>query len=264
MNPAPSPTLATLDAAGCVVRCRSVTKTYGQGVSAVRALRGVDLDVDKGEMLMLVGPSGCGKTTLISVIAGVLDRDGGECSVLGSDYATMNGNGRTGFRAKNIGFVFQTFNLIPTLSIAENVAVPLLINGVPRHKALAQARDILAQVGLGDRTNDVPQRLSGGQQQRVAISRALVHNPKLIVCDEPTSALDHATGQRVMELLRQVAAGNDLSLVVVTHDARIFEFADRIAEMDDGRIVRVSSGEGHKVASHHTSLDTEQSGAEAH
>jgi putative ABC transport system ATP-binding protein len=233
------------------VLCRGVTKTYGEGASAVRALRGVDLEVARGELLMLVGPSGCGKTTLISVIAGVLDRDGGECAVLGDDYAAISAAARTRFRAVNVGFVFQAFNLIPTLSIAENVAVPLLINGVRRAEAVSRAKDMLAQVGLGDRVNDVPNRLSGGQQQRVAISRALVHHPKLLVCDEPTSALDHATGQRVMELLRDIASGSDLSLVVVTHDQRIFEFADRIAEMDDGRIIRMSSGQGHKIAEHH-------------
>jgi len=225
-----------------------VTKTYGAGQSAVRALRGVDLDVHQGELMMLVGPSGCGKTTLISVIAGVLDRDGGECVVLGDDFATMRPNDVTRFRARNVGFVFQSFNLIPTLSIAENVAVPLLINGVPRAQAVSRAKDMLALVGLGDRVNDVPNRLSGGQQQRVAISRGLVHHPRLLVCDEPTSALDHATGQRVMELLRGVALDRDLSLVVVTHDARIFEFADRIAEMDDGRIERITTGQGHRVA----------------
>ncbi len=244
-----TPTLAT----EVVVRCRGVTKTYGKGTSAVRALRGIDLDVGKGELLMLVGPSGCGKTTLISVIAAVLDRDGGECIALGEDYATMSNAARTQFRARNVGFVFQAFNLIPTLSIAENVAVPLLINGVRRGEAVKAARELLGQVGLGDRTNDLPSRLSGGQQQRVAIARALVHKPKLLVCDEPTSALDHATGQRVMELLRNIAEGHDLSLVVVTHDARIFEFADRIAEMDDGRIVRMSTGEGHRLAAAHAS-----------
>jgi putative ABC transport system ATP-binding protein len=233
-----------------IVRCRAVKKTYGTGQSAVRALRGIDLDVHRGEMLMLVGPSGCGKTTLISVIAGVLDRDEGECEVLGADFAKLNAAAKARFRAVNVGFVFQAFNLIPTLSIAENVAVPLLINNVPRGEAIKRAREVLTKVGLGDRTNDEPRKLSGGQQQRVAISRALVHNPKLIVCDEPTSALDHATGQKVMELLRGIAAGGDLSLVVVTHDQRIFEFADRIAEMDDGHIVRVSAGEGHRLAAH--------------
>ncbi|HYE61471.1 MAG TPA: ABC transporter ATP-binding protein [Phycisphaerales bacterium] len=234
-----------------VVRCRAVTKTYGDGAMAVRALRGVDLDVAQGELLMLVGPSGCGKTTLISVIAGVLERDGGECAVLGTDYNSISNSDRTKFRAENVGFVFQAFNLIPTLTIAENVGVPLLINGVKRAEAVEKAKVLLARVGLGDRTNDLPTRLSGGQQQRVAIARALVHNPKILVCDEPTSALDHATGQRVMELLREVAEGQDLSLVVVTHDQRIFEFADRIAEMDDGRIVRVSTGQGHRQAEHH-------------
>lgn len=233
------------------VRCRSVTKTYGHGPNAVRALRGVDLDVHSGELLMLVGPSGCGKTTLISVVAGVLDRDGGECTVLGSDFVKMGQNERARFRGKNIGFVFQAFNLIPTLSIAENAAVPLIINGVSRSRAIKAATDVLEQVGLGGRVNDRPSRLSGGQQQRVAIARALVHKPKIIVCDEPTSALDHATGQRVMELLREVASQNELSLLVVTHDQRIFEFADRIAEMDDGHIDRISTGLGHIHAEKH-------------
>ena len=232
------------------VRCRGVTKTYGTGNSSVKALRGVDIDVHTGELLMLVGPSGCGKTTLISVIAGVLDRDAGDCSVLGVDYNKMRGDEKTAFRGKNVGFVFQAFNLIPTLTIAENVSVPLLINRVHRREALAKAKDILALVGLGERVNDTPNRLSGGQQQRVAIARALVHKPKLLVCDEPTSALDHVTGQKVMELLRGVASDNALSLVVVTHDQRIFEFADRIAEMDDGHITSISGGKGHKLAEH--------------
>jgi putative ABC transport system ATP-binding protein len=232
------------------VRCRGVTKTYGSGNSAVKALRGVDIDVRSGELLMLVGPSGCGKTTLISVIAGVLDRDGGECTVLGEDFSRMRSDAKTSFRGRNVGFVFQAFNLIPTLTIAENVSVPMLINGSPRVAAMKAAKDMLAQVGLGERVNDIPSRLSGGQQQRVAIARALVHQPRLLVCDEPTSALDHVTGQKVMELLRQVASAHELSLVVVTHDQRIFEFADRIAEMDDGHIMRITAGSGHKVAAH--------------
>lgn len=243
------------------VRCRAVTKTYGHGPNAVRALRGIDLDVHSGELLMLVGPSGCGKTTLISVVAGVLDRDGGECSVLGADFAKMGQNERARFRGKNIGFVFQAFNLIPTLSIAENAAVPLIINGVSRGRAVKAATEILEQVGLGGRVNDRPSRLSGGQQQRVAIARALVHKPKIIVCDEPTSALDHATGQRVMELLREVASQNELSLIVVTHDQRIFEFADRIAEMDDGHIEKISTGLGHIHAeSHFGQIDADAKG----
>lgn len=241
--------------AALAVKCRAVTKTYGKGDSAVRALRGVELDVGVGELLMLVGPSGCGKTTLISVIAGVLDRDGGECEVLGSDYARMSTNQRAEFRGRNIGFVFQQFNLIPTLSISENAAIPLMINGVSRREAIDRAAQVLERVGLGTRIKDYPTRLSGGQQQRVAIARALVHRPKIIVCDEPTSALDHATGQRVMELLREVASSDELSLIVVTHDQRIFEFADRIAEMDDGHIQRISTGEGHKTAAIHVASE---------
>src|SRR5207253_4531835 len=129
--------------------------------------------------------------------------------------------------------------LIPQLSAAENAMIPLLLNGMPRNKALSKARNIIAQVGLADRTDAFPAELSGGQQQRVAIARALVHDPKLIVCDEPTSALDHETGHKVMELLKDVALKADRSLIIVTHDARIFEFADRIAKMDDGRVVEV-------------------------
>jgi putative ABC transport system ATP-binding protein len=220
------------------VHCRNVVKSYGSGSSKVMALRGIDLEVRRGELLMLVGPSGCGKTTLISVIAGILNQDSGDCRVLGEDLLGMGQRRKTRFRGENVGFVFQAFNLLPSLSAAENAAVPLLINGLSRGKALAKAKEMLARVGLGDRTHSLPSQLSGGQQQRVAIARALVHEPKLIVCDEPTSALDHDTGHNVMGLLREVALGEGRSLVIVTHDARIFEFADRIAHMDDGRIDR--------------------------
>jgi putative ABC transport system ATP-binding protein len=224
-----------------------VTKTYGAGSAAVTALRGIDLDVRAGELMMLVGPSGCGKTTLISVIAGILDRDAGACTVFGNDYAAMSQREKTRYRGETIGFVFQAFNLLPTLTAAENVSIPLLINGAPRGVAMQKAREMLARVGLGDRDRALPSQLSGGQQQRVAIARALVHDPKLIVCDEPTSALDHETGHRVMELLKAVALKEDRALVIVTHDARIFEFADRIARMDDGRVVRIESADAAAV-----------------
>ena len=222
------------------VHCRNVVKSYGTGSSKVMALRGIDLEVRRGELLMLVGPSGCGKTTLISVIAGILNQDSGDCRVLGEDLLAMGQRRKTRFRGENVGFVFQAFNLLPSLSAAENAAVPLLINGMSRGKALAKAKEMLARVGLGDRTHSLPSQLSGGQQQRVAIARALVHDPKLIVCDEPTSALDHDTGHKVMGLLREVALGEGRSLVIVTHDSRIFDYADRIAHMDDGRIDRVA------------------------
>jgi putative ABC transport system ATP-binding protein len=234
---------AGADEAGLAVHCRGITKSYGSGDARVTALRGVDLDVLRGELLMLVGPSGCGKTTLISVLAAILDQDGGACAVLGRDLLRMGQRERARFRGETIGFVFQQFNLLPTLSAVENVAVPLLINGAARRQALEHATAVLEQVGLGKRTHSLPSQLSGGQQQRVAIARALVHEPQLIVCDEPTSALDHETGHNVMELLRRVATGPDRALVVVTHDARIFGFADRIARMDDGKILEIVRGE---------------------
>jgi putative ABC transport system ATP-binding protein len=222
------------------VACRGVTKVYHAGGNDVVALRGIDLDVRTGELLMLVGPSGCGKTTLISVMAGILDHDDGDCRVFGEDLRALGDRRRTAYRREHIGFVFQAFNLLPTLTAAENVAVPMLISGHPRRDAIERAEEPLRRVGLGDRMKSLPKEMSGGQQQRVAIARALVNQPKLIVCDEPTSALDHKTGQQVMELMRELALGDDRALVIVTHDARIFEFADRVATMDDGRVVSVN------------------------
>jgi putative ABC transport system ATP-binding protein len=226
------------------IRCRGVTKSYGAGDVKVGALRGVDLDVRLGELLMVVGPSGSGKTTLLSVITAILDPDGGECEVLGRDLLRMPPEERMQFRAAAIGFVFQSFHLLPSLTALENVSVPLLINRVPRLQAEARSRETLRSVDLGERAQARPRQLSGGQQQRVAIARALVHDPQLIVCDEPTSNLDHETGERMMELLRLRAQSPHRALVVVTHDNRILRFADRIARMDDGRVVETFPGEG--------------------
>jgi len=230
---------ATGPNANTAVHCRGVTKTYGTGDARVMALRGIDLDVRRGELLMLVGPSGCGKTTLISVIAAILKQDSGNCEVLGHDLMSMDQNERTRFRGVSIGFVFQLFNLLPALNAVENVSVPLLINGISRKNAETRASEILVEVDLGARLSALPAQLSGGQQQRVAIARALVHDPKLIVCDEPTSSLDHETGRSVMKILRSIAKSPDRALIVVTHDPRIFEFADRIAHMDDGKIIEI-------------------------
>jgi putative ABC transport system ATP-binding protein len=224
---------------GTAVSLRGVSKAYGAGTSRVQALRGVDLDVRLGELLMLVGPSGCGKTTLISVVAAILDHDEGEIVVFDRNLKAMSPGEKTRFRGANIGFVFQAYNLIPTITVTENVAIPLLILGSRRADALARAGEVLGAVGLGDKLEALPAALSGGQQQRVAIARALVNNPRLIVCDEPTSALDHDTGRLVMEVLRKNALSADRALIIVTHDNRIFNFADRIARMDDGRIILV-------------------------
>lgn len=229
------------------VSCRSVTKTYGTGAARIAALRGIDLDVYRGELLMIVGPSGCGKTTLISIVSGILDQDTGQCRVLGHDLTSLGPDERVRFRGESIGFVFQVFNLLPALTARENVAVPLLLQGKPRKPAFEQARAVLDLVGLAARADALPGQLSGGQQQRVAIARALIHSPKLVVCDEPTGSLDHRTGQEMMELLRGVAQSTDRTLIVVTHDNRIVPFADRIARMDDGRIVDVSTEQAGEV-----------------
>jgi putative ABC transport system ATP-binding protein len=230
--------IATIQTERGVV-CRSLTKDYGSGDSRVRALRGVDLDIAPGELTLLVGPSGCGKTTLISILAGTLDVTSGDVSVLGIDLKRLSKREKADFRAKNVGFVFQQFNLLPALTAVENVAVPLVINGVSRALALSQATDVLKTVGLGDRTASLPSQLSGGQQQRVAIARALVHHPRLLVADEPTSAVDARTGQGIMELIRRLALEKDRVAVVVTHDARVFEFGDRIITLEDGRVAGV-------------------------
>jgi putative ABC transport system ATP-binding protein len=222
------------------VTCRGITKVFGTGEAAVHALRGIDVDVHLGELTLLVGPSGCGKTTLISIIAGLLDPSAGEVRVLGEELTAMSGRQLVRFRGKNIGFVFQQYNLLPSLTAAENAAVPLLIAGWPRGKAVARARDVLSELGLGNRINSRPNQLSGGQQQRVAIARALVHEPRLLVCDEPTAALDAQSGQTVMELIRGVAVKPDRSVIVVTHDSRVFQFGERMIEMSDGTIDRVS------------------------
>jgi putative ABC transport system ATP-binding protein len=218
------------------VVCRDVTKEFGTGETRVQALRGVNLEIPYGEMSLLVGPSGCGKTTLLSVLAGILEPTSGKVRVLGFDLDQFADSGLVAFRGRNIGFIFQQFNLLPALTAAENAAVPLLIAGWPRAKAVAKAKELLDAVGIGFRADALPSQLSGGQQQRVAIARALVHEPRLVICDEPTSALDAETGRNIMELIRRVGVGEDRAVIVVTHDSRVFEFGDRIIHMNDGRI----------------------------
>jgi putative ABC transport system ATP-binding protein len=221
------------------VRIRGLTKHFGAGEQRVQALRGIDWDVYTGEMTLIVGPSGCGKTTLLSVIAGILDSDRGEVNIFGRELTTMSDRARTRFRAQQIGFVFQQYNLLPALSAAENAAIPLVIAGYSKERAVRRAGHVLDSLGMAKKLDSLPSQLSGGQMQRVAIARALVHAPRLLVCDEPTSALDHETGTNVMELMREAAVRPGRAVVVVTHDNRVFGFGDRIAHMDDGLIVRV-------------------------
>lgn len=217
--------------------CKNVQKTYRTASAAVQALRGVDLELEAGKLLMIVGPSGSGKTTLISIIAGILNPDIGECKIFGTEMAHLTDREKTQFRGKHIGFVFQAFNLIPMLTARENVAVPLLLNGEPMASSLKKAEEILVSFDLKDKLDKYPAELSGGQQQRVAIARSAVHSPQLIVCDEPTSALDHETGVKVLQLLKEQVLKENRALVVVTHDQRIFPFADRIVKLDDGKII---------------------------
>lgn len=219
------------------VVCKQVTKNYGEKTTLVKALKGVDLEVKKGELLMIVGPSGSGKTTLISIIAGILTQTSGDCIIFDEDINHLGENEKTAFRGANIGFVFQSFNLIPMLTVLENVTVPLLLNGFSNELASKQSKELLTNLGLEDKINAFPPELSGGQQQRAAIARGIVHYPKLVVCDEPTSSLDIETGKRVLSLFREVFLKEDKALIIVTHDARIFEFADRIVRLEDGRIV---------------------------
>ena len=226
------------------VHCRGLTKRYGEGDAATMALRGVDLDVRTGELLLLVGPSGCGKTTLVSIITAILEPDDGTCEVFGEDLRHLPEAARARFRGLNVGFVFQAFNLLPALTALQNVSVPLILQGLSRHEAASRARKTLDELGLGDKSGALPAKLSGGQQQRVAIARSIVHGPRLLVCDEPTSNLDAKAGHDMMTVLRDLGRAPGRALIVVTHDPRITSYADRIAHMEDGRIVNITVGDG--------------------
>lgn len=221
------------------VHVRGVSKKFKSGKDDIYALRNINFDARYGELLMIVGPSGCGKTTLLSVIAGTLKFDSGEVDVTGSAIQNLSDYELTTFRKNHIGFIFQRYHLISTLSCIENVAIPLVLNGLTRLEASHRAAEALHSVGLKGKEHESPKNLSGGQQQRVAIARALVHAPQLVICDEPTSALDAENGAKIMNLLAEVSSNTNRSVIIVTHDSRIFKYADRIAEMDDGKIKAV-------------------------
>ncbi len=219
------------------VSCKNITKVFGEGDNKVDVLRGVNLEVYKGELLMLMGPSGSGKTTLISIIAGILTQTAGECLIANRDINHELDDEKTFYRGKHIGFVFQSFNLIPMLSCAENVAIPLLLNHVDKKIAEERGREALKEMEIGMKAEVSPKNLSGGQQQRVAIARAMVHDPDLIVCDEPTSCLDHEMGLKIMGLLKKISVEKKKTVIVVSHDLRIVSFADRIVHLEDGKII---------------------------
>ena len=192
----------------------------------------------------LLGPRGVEKTTLLSVIAGILDSDDGEMTVLGQSMPDLSSSAKTEFRRDYFGFVFQEFNLLPTLTAAENTAVPLLIRGVERHRALSRAIETLKELGMGERVRSLPAKLSGGEKQRVAIARALVSEPQLLLCDEPTANLDGQTGHKVVEQLQKIGKRSNRAVIIVTHDTRIFEFGDRIVHMEDGQVDQVQHVNG--------------------
>ncbi|AMS29768.1 ABC transporter ATP-binding protein [Aquidulcibacter sp.] len=214
-----------------------VIKEFPSGNDVIRVLHGISLGIDYGKMTMLVGPSGCGKTTVLSILSGTLSATFGTVTVMNERLDRLKNDDLVRFRRRKIGFIFQQYNLIPTLNVAENAAIPLISDGVAWEDALAQSGRMLDHLGLGPHKAKFPRQLSGGQQQRVAIARALSHNPALVVCDEPTAALDAASGQAVMALLDEAADDPNRAVLVVTHDDRIFSFADRIIRMEDGRVI---------------------------
>jgi putative ABC transport system ATP-binding protein len=219
-----------------ILSARGVTKTYRTGSREVAALRGVDLDVDAGELVMVMGPSGNGKTTLLNCLSGLDDIDEGTVSVDGKDLFGMSDAERTRHRAQRMGFIFQAFNLIPVLSAAENVELPLLVTGVAPKVARERSHEMLDRVGLANRGHHRPGELSGGEQQRVTVARALVARPALIWADEPTGALDSRTAGEIVELLHEVHAAGQ-TLVVVTHDESLGRSGQRLVEVRDGLVV---------------------------
>jgi putative ABC transport system ATP-binding protein len=223
---------------GPAIRARGVTKVYGKGAVAYQALRGVDFEAYPGEFLMLQGPSGSGKTTLLSILGCVLTATQGTVQLFDEVVSGKSERVLPGYRLRYIGFVFQGHNLLASLDATENVALPLRMRGWTHREATTEAKRLLVRVGLDDKLDRRPDELSGGQRQRVAIARAVAGSPPIILADEPTGALDAETGQLVTSLLRDLAKERNHTVVVVTHDNRIFHLADRIVEIEDGHIVR--------------------------
>ncbi len=219
------------------ILCKGLKKTYGSNENEVQALKSTNLEVFSHELTLLVGPSGSGKTTLISIIATILTPDEGELTLLGSHINQMSENEKSDFRCKHIGIVFQSLYLIPTLTVLENVTLPLIVAGYTEHEANIKAKELLEYVHLKHRSSYSPSTLSKGQQQRIAIIRAMVNNSSIIICDEPTSALDHVSGFEIMDFLQKLARESEKVVLVVTHDSRIFSYADRVITMSDGEVI---------------------------
>ncbi len=220
-----------------MILVKDLYKVYGKGENRVEALRGVDLSVRDGEFLAILGPSGSGKTTLLNCLSGVDSPTRGEIYFNGVAFHSLSEEEKTKFRAKHMGFIFQFFNLVPVLTVIENVELPLKILGVNHRESKERAFEMIKRVGLSDKANRFPSQLSGGEQQRVAIARALVHEPNIVWADEPTGNLDSETGSMIIELLDRMRIEHRTTLVVVTHDERIAKKADRVLIMRDGKFV---------------------------
>ncbi len=235
-----------------LVRTENLTKTYGDVKQPVHALSHVNLSIEEGEFVAVMGPSGSGKSTLLYLLGGLEQPTSGSVVLRGKALSTLNDEALSRLRRTQMGFVFQFYNLIPILTARDNVAIPLILDGVPRGDALQRADEALANVGIADRATHRPAELSGGQQQRVALARALVINPDLILGDEPTGNLDSRAGDEVVQLLRRASDDWGRTVVIVTHDPRIAAYADRILFLKDGRVVDENrmADQGHGNADH--------------
>ncbi len=220
-----------------IIEAHGVHKTYRSGRLEVQALRGVDFGVEPGEMVAVMGPSGCGKTTLLNCLSGLDEFDSGEVRIEGANLRQMDDRRRTDYRSRRMGFIFQTFNLLPVLTAVENVELPLLVSGIRPAEARRRATAALERVGLGERIHHRPAELSGGQRQRVSIARALVNDPAIVWADEPTGNLDSKTTADVMGLIQQLNTEQQQTFVIVTHDADIGALCNRIVRMNDGQII---------------------------
>ena len=218
------------------IRGLGVEMTYHSGRQSFKVLKGIDLQVQQGDIQLLMGPSGSGKTTLLSILAGLLTPTGGQVFLRGEEITKMSRSQLASFRLHNIGFIFQGFNLFPALNATENIEVALNIKGIKGSSAKNQAQHLLEQVGLGNKTKHLPRDLSGGQKQRVAIARALVAEPKIVLADEPTASLDSHSGRDVVNLIQQLAHQQHCTVLLVTHDTRILDIAERNLHIEDGRL----------------------------
>ena len=220
------------------VKLKDVTKIYHMVEVEIRAVDGINFSIDKGEFVVVVGPSGAGKTTVLNILGGMDKASGGEVLVDGNDIAGYSQKQLTGYRRNDIGFVFQFYNLVPNLTALENVELALQICKNP-----LDAKEVLVEVGLGDRLNNFPAQLSGGEQQRVSIARALAKNPKLLLCDEPTGALDYQTGKAILKLLQDMCRERGMTVIVITHNSALTPMADRVIRIKNGKVAEMHKNE---------------------